>query len=922
MEVATASSISIVNTKFRPPKQKRRLLKRERLMRDFMRGKDRRLVLVTAPAGYGKTTLLSQIFESLSVQRHPVAWLSIDRDDNDPVRFLSHLQRAIGSARKHTGRASAEDMDDGAQSPGFLPSISAARAELLNYLAELDDDVYLFLDDFHLVDEPVVLDLVSTLLLAPLDKLHIVLASRRLPDFPTARLRAAGELLEISAQQLALSSEETNAFVDVAGGPRISLAQAEKLHQKTEGWVTSLQLAMIAMQSSDDTDSFICNFGGADSNIEDFLMEEVIQQLPENIQDFLLATSVLDKFSAELADAVLGRHDSRSIIDRLESLNLFIFSLDREKIWYRYHHLFSELLQKRLGERRTMDMQEYHVRACNWLEARGLLTEAIEHALAIGESARAGALLDAACVDLFASGQTTLLRAYAARLPSEVLQRLPRLQLELAWENGIQWRFDEARRGLESVRSHISEEGGASKRNGPLPFDLNAALAHREIMLQVFADDLRGVLSSGPDWLQRYGRRDTFMSGSIAVALIMCRREQFSCELTPTESEEMRRQFVDAGLLYGNVFLDTVVGSVYAMKGKLRDAEHALRQAQQLAHRIRGEKSTLWAMPTVQLAHLLYETNRLDEARQMVQDCSELSPAFGLVDSVIAMQITLANLARSRNDLADAHAALDTATYIADRYKLQRVHAYTLAERVRLLIADGQLREAERICASSRYADCLSSISPSSDADTTREQFAVAAARLACERGNLDFAIRLVRRWLAWTRERQCSKSVVRLSVLLSHLHVRAGDALAARRALIDAIHLACKGPFVRTFVDEGPVIAHLIDEVVNSVGQVESLPRDYVELLMQATGNDTPTAPIRFAPIQAEALPSTGSFSARELEILRLTSENLANQEIANALGLAESTVKWYWKRIFEKLSVNRRTAAVRLARQRGIIP
>lgn len=921
MEVATASSISIVNTKFRPPKQKRRLLKRERLMRDFMRSKDRRLILVTAPAGYGKTTLLSQIFESLSVQRHPVAWLSVDRDDNDPVRFLSHLQRAIAGASKHTGRAGADGTAEGTHSPGFLPSISAARAELLNYLAELDADVYLFLDDFHLVDEPVVLDLVSALLLAPVDKLHVVLASRRLPDFPTARLRAAGDLLEISTQQLALSSDETNAFVDVAGGPRISMAQAEKLHEKTEGWVVSLQLAMIAMQSSDNTDSFIRDFGGADSNIEDFLMEEVIQQLPENIQDFLLATSVLDKFSAELADAVLGRQDSRSIIDRLESLNLFIFSLDRERIWYRYHHLFSELLQKRLGERHTMDMQEYHARACNWLEARGLLTEAIEHALAIGESAHAGALLDAACVDLFASGQTTLLRGYAARLPSEVLQRLPGLQLELAWENGIQWRFEEARLGLESVRSHISEDRDASPLR-PLPFDLDATLAHREIMLQVFTDDLRSVLKSGPEWLRRYGRRDTFMSGSIAVALIMCRREQFSCELTPTESEEMRRLFVDAGLLYGNVFLDTVVGSVYVMKGNLGDAEHSFRQAQQLAQRIRGEESTLWAMPTVQLAQLLYETNRLDEAHQMVQGCSELSPAFGLVDSVIAMQMTLANLARSRNDLAGAHAALDTATYIADKYMLQRLHAYTLAERVRLLIADGQLREAERLCASPRYADCLSSISPSTDADTTREQYAVAAARLACERGDFDYAIRLVRRWLAWTRERQCLRSVVRLSVLLSHLHVRAGDAPAARRALIDAIHLACKGPFVRTFIDEGPVIAHLIDEVMNSMRQMESLPRDYVELLMQATGNEAPTAAIRLTPIQAEASPPTGSFSARELEILRLTSENLANQEIANALGLADSTVKWYWKRIFEKLSVNRRAAAVRLARQRGIIP
>ncbi|CAB3800522.1 HTH-type transcriptional regulator MalT [Paraburkholderia ultramafica] len=928
MTGAIQNIASITTTKLRPPRQRRQLLKRERLMRDFVRNGDRRLVLVTAPAGYGKSSLLSQIYESLLTQRHRVAWINIDRDDNDLVRFYRHLWQAmhLSGAMSETLESSIVGQINGIT---YLPSVTALKEELLNKLSALHERLFIFFDDFHLIEEPDVLSLLGSILTASLDKVHIVIACRHMsaqPNLPLARLRVIGEVFELSSNDLAFSDDETKAFIDATGGPIISPAQAERLRKKTEGWVASLQMAAIAMRTSGDVQSFLDEFSGADRNIEDFLMEEVVLHLPQELREFLLATSILEKFNADLADFVLNRHGSRLIIDCLESLNLFLLSLDRDRIWYRYHHLFAELLQKRLNERQPESAIEYHRRAANWLEAHGYTTDAIGHAFSIGDNLRAGQLLDAGCTGLFASGQTAILKTYASKLPAEIANALPTLQLELAFENSILWNFAEAKQSLERVRQLLysgpqcaAEEDG---RDDILnEHSLLIKLEHREVMLKVITDDLVGALRAGSVWNERFGECDLFMNGSVAIAMIICRRESYDCELTLAEAETIRQQLIAAGARYGNVFLDTVMGGTSFMCGDLSAAERSLREAKRLADKILGERSTLSSMPGVQLAQVLYEEDRLEEAQQLIDECNETSPAFGVVDSVIARHLTTASLARTRRNFSDAHAALDVATHIADRYTLPRVHAHVLAERIRLLISDGQYREAERISLSRRYAEGLRTVSPSGQVDTTKEQFAIAHIRLACERGELADSINLLRRWIAWTRDRRCYRSSIRLLPLLTRLYVRAGESNAARRSLTEALYLGSSGPFIRSIIDEGIVVSELLEELLSNTASTESLPADYTNVIARAAGIDPRSSRVSDTP-SPPTTEQSGALSEREIEILRLTARSLDTGEIAETLGLADSTVKWYWRKLFEKFGVHRRAAVVRLARQRGLIP
>ncbi|GAB3628333.1 Serine/threonine-protein kinase PknK [Pandoraea terrae] len=915
-----------VGTKLRPPKQRRNLLRRDRLMRDEIEPNlNRRLLLVSAPAGYGKTSILAQCFDLLSTQRRHVAWISVDPEDNDIVRFVAHVTEAI--------RRSGVSIDQDPKSilhagiiPGLIPSPAALKAEMLNELARLRGDLFLFLDDFHLIEERGISDLVGALLLAPLEKLHVVVAARGQPKLPVARLRALGDIHEIEAQALAFSSEETSAFVQSAGGVTLSPSQTEQLRKRTEGWAASLQMAAIAMRCADDVEAFLRQFTGADRSVADFLIEEVLKYQSDDIQRFLLATSILDRFNADLANAVLECPDSRLFIDRIESLNLFIFSLDRERNWYRYHHLFSDLLRRRLNDRQPDLAVGYHRRACDWLAAHDLPTDAIEHAFAIKDVVRAGALIDAASTGLFASGQTTTLQAHADRLPAALLKTLPRLQLEMAWENMIRWRFDDAREALNDVRVHVTKRAADAQEMPRKPEpdaekeSLSVILAHRDIMLAALSDDLERAVSLGFAWATGSATDDPFMNASVEVAMIMCRRETFSCDRVLAEAEAIRQQLVEGRAIYGTVFLDTVVGNTFFMRGELGPAAQSLAQARNVAIHIHGEQSTLAAMPSAQLAQVLYEENRLTEARRLIDECRELSLEFGLVDSVIARQLTSARLAYADGDPGTAHRALDIATGIADRYAMQRLHAHVFAERVRLLIAEGLSRDAERLKDDARYRGALQSIAPTGDVNTTRECFAIAAARLACERGEVGQAIASMRRWLNWTRDRHCLRSSIRLAILLAHFYVRNGESLAARRSLIEALHWGADGGFIRSFTDEGTAISALLEELARTPSESDVYSRDYVKLLLRSFGGRAENDLVLPLPVP-DRLEESASLSEREIEIIRLTANSLATQEIADALGLAESTVKWYWRRIFEKLGVHRRAVAVRLARQRGLI-
>lgn len=909
---ARAPDGPIVNTKLQPPTQRRDLLHRDDLAAEISCHLDKRLILVSAPAGYGKTSVLAQLYRELAVQTRHAAWISLDLYDNDIVRLVAHLVEAIERAglalrRGVNGLLNAEVSTHHGLDSGPVPQ--ALTAELLNEFALLNVDLFVFLDDFHVIQQAAVRDLVTALLQAPLPRLHLVIATREQPALPLARLRADDQLHELDSARLAFSAEEIDGFLRLSDAPALTRAQTASLRARTEGWPASLQMASIALRDSGDVDEFLARFSGADRGIGDFLVEEVLDRQPPEIQHFLLATSILRRFNCALADAVLGQAGSYALIDRLEAANLFIFSLDRDRSWYRYHHLFGELLRRRLKDRDPELAAACHRRACDWLAANDYVPEAIDHAFAIDDLALAGSIVDAASPALFANAQTATLQAYAARLPPEILKRLPRLQLELVWENIIRWRFDAVRTTLAEIAALI-DDNPASLDPAEIA-SLGMKRAHRGFMLGFFTDHVAAAEPAAHAWSRAYGARDAFMSASIAVAVMVCRRETYRCDLTHAQVDALRAQFLHARARYGTVFLDTVAGSILFMRGELDLAEQAYAEARDTADRMQGEKSLLAVMPGAQLAQLLYELDRRDEAQALIDEIRVHPLEFGLTDSVIARQVTTARLARARGDSAAAHRALDVATHLGDRFELPRLHAHILAERVPLLIADGAIREAERCLQDPRVALDPEALMPAGKIDSIKECLALSLARVDLETGRTTRAIRLLRRWYAWTADRHCARPSLRIALLLARLHLRDGDRLAARRCLLDALKLGSRGGFIRSIIDEGEEVTQLVDEIAASI---EPGLRDYVHQLRRAAGRLVETIP-------APRLPLTACLADRELDIIRLTAGNMVSHEIADALGLTEATVKWYWQRIFEKLGVRKRALAVRAARGHGLI-
>ena len=899
---------AVQQTKLIPPTKNGVLVQRGRLLArafDALRG---RLLLVTAAAGYGKTSVLAQVHQALARRRQPVGWLSIDEADNDHARFLSHLVESLRSTGMNFGSAIASLLGSGAPLPATI-----LRTRLLNDLAAVDRDVYLFFDDYHLVVDTEVRETMAAMLLAPLPRIHLLIATRNRNELPVNRLLALGEMMEIGGAELAFSDAETSDFIDSSCSRKLDPVQVARLRAQTEGWAASLQLAAIALNGVDDVGRFLDEFSGESRAVGEFLGEEVLRRQSEPLQLFLMQTSILRRFNGGLTQAVSGRSDSRAVLDELEARNLFIFSLDDRRNWYRYHHLFADFLQRRLRDRLPGEYQALHRRAADWLTANGFLTEAIDHAFLAEDMACAGSLLDAACVQLFAAGQLSTLHKQAARLPRERLLCLPRLQLELSWDYELTWQFGAARSALSRVRE-ILAGSDAAPGDEERAF-LESKLAHRELMLALLTDRLPEANALAQRWIAQTPSEDAFMRSSVGTTQMQADRERYLCEGTPIRAEALHQRFAECGAHYGTVFHDTVSGLTLFMRGDLEAAEAVYERARRTAIALQGEDAALTAMPTAGLAELCYERGDLGRGRDLLLRHGRKAAAFGFADHPIARFVIGSRLAFAEGHADQAEEALDAGFHLAEQYGLERLRAHLLHERVRQCIASGRGAQASSLVEQA----CGGLKSPVSDSepDTTQEMRLLAWARVCLDRGATDRALPVLRRWLALVRDRRCARAAVRIGALMARAQAAAGESVVARRVLRETLLLTPAGGFVRSFVDEGPAMVGLLGELQASLKDREGeLAHRIREVLLTV---DPMAQSLTAAPVPALETDPGDRLSERELEIIRLTAQGMATSDLAEALGLSHATVKWYWQRIFSKLQVHRRFDAVKLARRRG---
>lgn len=903
-------------TKLTPPRRAGASTERTDLIERLRRAAEKRVVLFDAPAGFGKSDVLCSTYLSERECGRGAVWYSCENDENDLPALVSHL---IEGGRQYVPAF-------GTSTLSLLSSNLAATDDMIatsfiNDLYDLQTPLSFFVDDFHLITGDKIQILFSAILLSELPRIRFFIATRSSATLPVDKLELRGLISVYDASDLAFSDDEALDYFNSALETDISTDCARSLNRKIEGWAAGLQLAAISLSTSPDIDRIAGMFSGEDRRVTTFMAREVFANLEKRVQTFLLYTSILGRFNVDLARVLTGDSRCREILDELEAKNLFVFSLDTDRRWYRYHHLFSEFLHSLLTEEEPDAVSELHLKASRWLGDHKFYDEAIDHAYEAGDMDLFCGLLEKVSYTLFATGQTRRLRNYAAIVPKDLYDRLPHLQLDICWDATLRWEFDKARAALD-IATCALESDDLETQGDDLDL-LRDTLSHREWMLLALRDELEMAELEAQKWLNLQRTDNHFMCASAGSVAILSRADRFQVDGVDENSSRLLKRFIDGKAVYGTVFHNCIVSTAHLVAGDLDKAEATLSDARHRAIDIQSAASSLVAMPSILLSDVYYESNLLEEAAKLEAEYGVLATRLGFVDCLIARFVVGAKLAATRKDrdLAPAHEVLDIGESFAEKYDFRRLKVNILNERVRLLCLAGNADEALALCEAPEWRVLRENISPRMNVRTTTEVFAHAYCRALIGVQRARETIRPLGFWVEYTRSNGCLRPALRASLLLARALAAVGDFATAQRHIASAVTIGHNHKFIRAFLDEGPVIGQLIASIVtqgylaNDSG-LRAFAEHLLELFREAGYNVAEWKQHGESSMADGQVP----LSKRERRVLRAALDSASNAEIAADLGLSENTVKWYWQKIFAKLNVNRRHLAIKKARALGL--
>ena len=903
----TTASGALLHTKLFAPRVTRELVDRPRLTEllgdQFHDGALPPVFLVSAPAGFGKSTLLAQaLLGEPEPGRARVAWLSLDSGDSDPSSFWAYVLAALRTAMPSLGRSAQALLE----SPGGTP-ISTVLTTLLNDLAASDDEVVLVLDDYHVIQASEVHEAMAFLVEHLPPQLHLVVATRSDPPLPLARLRARGQLAEVRAADLRFTEQETAAYFDVMG-LRLSAADVATLEGRSEGWVAALQLAALSLRGRDDAGGFIEGFAGDDRHVVDYLVEEVVHRQPEEVRHFLLRTSVLTRLSGPLADAVTGGNDGRAMLEALDRDNLFLVPLDDRRRWYRYHHLFADMLRARLLDERPDEVPELHRRASAWHEQDGDTTGAIEHALAAGDAERAANLVELTIRPMGRDRREGQLRRWMEALPDDVFARRPVLAngyvgalLSTGEVRGVEPRLQIAERWLTAVRAAPA---------GALPADLLVAdLADLERLpgwvgihragLALMGGDVAATMRHGREAIDVLSPDDNLGHAAATALLGIASWRQGDLESAATAYAGTMRRFEAEGWVADLLGCAITLADLQWTQGRLGDAERTYRDALDLAARHSGGQLRGTPDMHVGLGEIAIERNDLASARKHLATSHELGDHLGMPRHPHRWRIGEAHLREAEGDLLGALALLDEAERVYDGDFSPDVRPVS-AMRARICVTQGRPEQA-LVWAAQRC------VGVTDELDYLREFEHVTLARALLGAGDRA-AASLLERLLTAAEAGGRHGSALEILVLLALAQQREGDLGAALDALSRALELGGPEGYVRIFTAEGPAMTSLL-----TAASERGVATSYAARLLGSAD----AAPLKRARSDALVDP----LSDRELDVLRLLASELSGPEIARHLVVSLNTVRTHTKSIYAKLGVGSRRAAVRQADELGLL-
>jgi LuxR family maltose regulon positive regulatory protein len=884
---------------------------RPRLIARLNAGLHRKLTLLAAPAGFGKTTLLSAWVAGCD---RPVAWLSLDNTDSEPARFLTYLVAAVRVVAADIGEGVAQML----QSPP-PPPVQAILTALLNDIATLSHNFVLVLDDYHVIDAPAVDEALTFLIDHLPPQLHLVITTREDPQLPLARLRARDQLTELRAADLRFTSAEATAFLQ-AMSLNLAAAEVTALEERTEGWIAGLQLAALSLQGQPDVPAFIRAFAGDHRYIVDYLVEEVLQRQPAPLRRFLLQTAILDRLHGPLCDAVTGQEGGAERLAALERGNFLVVPLDDRRQWYRYHHLFADVLAAHLRAEQPDQVPTLHRRASAWYEQQGAAAEAIRHALAAQDFTRAADLIERTVPAMRRSRQEATMLGWFKALPDALLRCRPVLSAEYAGAllatralDGVEARLQDAERWLDPPATPADRPARPDVPAAMVVVDeeayrlLPGSIAVWRAGLALMRGDVSGTVQHARRALDLVPEDDYLGRGG-AVALLglasWASGDLVAAHRTYADGMAHVRK---AGFISDAIHGAVAVAEIRMAQGRLHEAMRTYEHALQLATEQHPEGTRPVLRGTADLyvgmSELYRERDDQHTAMQYLRRSQELGEHTGFPQNPYRWRVAMARLRQAQGDLDGALALLDEAErrYVSDFYPNVRPVA---AVKTRVWVAQGRLGEAfdwvrER------------GLSVEDDLSYLREFEHLTLARVLLARASSDGAahwapqaLDLLQRLRLAAEAGERTGSVIEILVLQALAHQAQGAIPVALARLEPALALAAPEGYVRIFVDEGPPMAVLLEEAARQ----RIAPR-YARRLLAALGRAEDSTPAKQDLIEP--------LSERELQVLRLLGSDLSGPEIARELMVSLNTMHTHTKNIYTKLGVNNRRAAVRRAEE-----
>jgi LuxR family maltose regulon positive regulatory protein len=897
----------LLTTKLYIPPVRPELVLRPHLIERLNEGLDHRLTLVSAPAGFGKTTLLTEWASSCG---RPVAWLSLDEGDNDLARFMAYFVAALETIQANIGQGVL-----GAFQAPRPPQMESVLTGLINEIAALPEPFVLVLDDYHLITFQPIHDALAFLLDHLPPHAHLVMAGRSDPPLPIARLRGRGQLTELRQSDLRFTPQEAARFLNQAMGLQLSTDDVAALSSRTEGWIAGLQMAAVSMQGRDDVASFIQAFTGSNIFVLDYLVEEVLHGQVDDVQSFLLQTSILDRLSGPLCEAVIGGETEgpsargQATLEMLEHSNLFIVRLDDERRWYRYHRLFADLLRQRLRQLYPDLLQELHRRASEWYERNGFVGQAIHHALSAEDFERGADLVEGMAESIMMRSEAATFQKWVEALPDDVFRTRPLLGVYHA---------------ISLLLSGHPLDVAEARLQDAVEADTDSIISGQVAAFRGLIAAYRGEAGQTVELARRaleiLPEDSLFFRSLVAGYLGLVYLQIGDYEAAAQTLPEAARVSEQAG----NVTIRTLalchLAELAAMRGQLHEARAIYEQALESAVDDRGRRQPIAGVPLMGLGQLMVEWNDFDAGLRYLTEGIELVKRYGEI-AAIGGYMGLARAKFAQGDAKGALEVLQTADEVAQRFDAMQVDdIYVAGTRARLSMLQGDVQTALRWVEQrglDREPEPDQSERQASAATLPPfylfERIILAQVRLG--QGRADQALEVVEPLLRGAESLGQIVWVVRALVVQALAFQAQGEVEQALAALERALSLAEPGGYLRLFVDEGEPMARLLRQA-----ESRGIAPEYVKRLLAAF-DVSGHGPEEERLPQPKAQSLIEPLSDRELEVLRLLTSSLSSTEMAEELFISVNTIRTHIRTVYSKLGVHSRYEAVARAKELGLL-